>query len=83
MRSAAPKALERVLLPYDRISWLTHACAAASAMMTPGTVLISMHPPVVVHLVALVLQRRFGRPWIADFRNPLWAIQSGPHTAPA
>lgn len=41
-------------------------------MMTPGTVLISTHPPVVTHLVALVLKRRFGRPWIADFRDPLW-----------
>lgn len=65
--------LERVLLPYhDRISWLPHACAAASALMTPGTVLISTHPPVVTHLVALVLKQRFGRPWIADFRDPLW-----------
>lgn len=67
------RTLERLLLPYhDRISWLPHACAAASAAMTPGTVLISTHPPVVTHLVALVLKQRFGRPWIADFRDPLW-----------
>jgi len=65
--------VERLLLPYhDRMSWLPHACAAAAAAMTPGTVLVSTHPPVVTHLVALVLKRRFGRPWIADFRDPLW-----------
>ncbi len=65
--------LERLLLPYhDRLAWLPYACAAASAAMTPGTVVMSTHPPVVTHLAALALKQRFGRPWIADFRDPLW-----------
>ncbi len=64
--------VQRVLLPYDdRLAWLPHACAAASAEVTPGTVLVSTHPPVVTHLAALALKRRTGRPWIADFRDPL------------
>ncbi len=67
------KVLERLLLPHhDRLAWLPHGCAAASAAMTPGTVVISTHPPVVTHLVGLALKRRLGRPWIADFRDPLW-----------
>ena len=64
--------VQRVLLPYDdRLAWLPYACAAASAEVRPGTVLVSTHPPVVTHLAALALKRRTGRPWIADFRDPL------------
>jgi len=66
------QAVQRVLLPYDdRLAWLPYACAAASAEVTPSTVLVSTHPPVVTHLAALALKRRTGRPWIADFRDPL------------
>ncbi len=66
------QAAQRVLLPYDdRLAWLPYACAAASAEVAPGTVLVSTHPPVVTHLAALALKRRTGRPWIADFRDPL------------
>jgi len=65
--------LERLLLPYnDRLAWLPYACAAASAAMTSNTVLMSTHPPVVTHLAALALKLHTGRPWIADFRDPLW-----------
>ncbi len=71
------QAVQRVLLPYDdRLAWLPHACAAASREVRPGTVLISTHPPVVTHLAALALKRRTGRPWIADFRDPLWGNPS-------
>ncbi len=64
--------VQRVLLPYDdRLAWLPYACAAAAAEVTPGTVLVSTHPPVVTHLAALALKRQTGRPWIADFRDPL------------
>ena len=70
--SRALRGVQRVLLPYDdRLAWLPYACAAASAEVTPGTVLVSTHPPVVTHLAALALKRRTGRPWIADFRDPL------------
>ena len=65
------RSAQRVLLPYDdRLAWLPYACAAA-AEVTPGTVLVSTHPPVVTHLAALALKRRTGWPWIADFRDPL------------
>ena len=70
--SRSLQGVQRVLLPYDdRLAWLPYACAAASVEVTPGTVLVSTHPPVVTHLAALALKRRTGRPWIADFRDPL------------
>ena len=64
---------ETVVLPYqDRLGWLPHALHAASRTMTAQSILISTHPPVVTHLAALILKLRTGRPWIADFRDPLW-----------
>ena len=69
--------IQRVLLPYDdRLTWLPYACAAASRELTAGTVLLSTHPPVVTHLAALALKQQSGRPWIADFRDPLWGNPS-------
>lgn len=65
--------IQRMLLPYDdRMSWLPHAYGAAARAMTAESVLVSTHPPVVAHLAALVLKMRCGRPWVADFRDPLW-----------
>jgi O-antigen/teichoic acid export membrane protein/glycosyltransferase involved in cell wall biosynthesis len=64
---------ERLLLPYDdRMGWLPFAYVAASRRVGPDTVLFSTHPPTVTHLTALALKHRFGLPWIADFRDPLW-----------
>ena len=64
---------EAFVLPYeDRLGWLPHALHAGARTMTAHSVLISTHPPVVTHLAALILKLRTGRPWIADFRDPLW-----------
>lgn len=64
--------LERATLPYDdRLAWLPHACVAAAAEITPDTILMSTHPPIVTHLAALALKQRTGQPWIADFSDPL------------
>ncbi len=64
---------ERLLLPYDdRMGWLPFAYVAASGRICPDTVLFSTHPPTVTHLTALALKHRFGLPWVADFRDPLW-----------
>jgi hypothetical protein len=71
--AAAIHVAERLLLPYDdRMGWLPSAYVAASRRIGPGTVLFSTHPPTVTHLTALALKHRFGLPWIADFRDPLW-----------
>ena len=64
--------LERAVLPHDdRLAWLPHACAEAAAEITPDTILMSTHPPIVTHLAAMALKQRTGQPWIADFRDLL------------
>jgi hypothetical protein len=65
--------IQRMVLPYnDRLGWMPYAYAAGAQTLTSRSVLISTHPPVVTHLAALALKLRYGRPWIADFRDPLW-----------
>ena len=64
---------ERVLMPYDdRLGWFPGAYDAAQSALRPDTVVLSTHPPVVTHLVALALKQKHGCPWIADFRDPLY-----------
>ena len=71
--AGALHAAERMFLPYeDRLGWFPHAYSAAVGRLHPGTVLFSTHPPTVTHLTAMALKARFGLPWIADFRDPLW-----------
>ena len=66
--------IERFVLPYDdRLPWIPHGYRAAVRLLVKDSnqVVISTHPPVATHLVALLLKRRFGMKWIADFRDPL------------
>ncbi len=73
IRAAALAHLERLLMPYDdRLVWLPHALHVACAELLPGTVVVSSHPPLVTHFVALALKQRCGLPWVADFRDPLF-----------
>ncbi len=72
-RSRVLQLFEKFILPYeDRLGWLPHALRAGTRTMTADSVIISTHPPVVTHVAALILKLRTGRPWIADFRDPLW-----------
>lgn len=73
---------ERFALPYDdRLPWIPHGYRAAARLLTqnPDQIVLSTHPPVATHLVALLLKRRFNIKWIADFRDPLRgnAIRNG------
>ena len=55
-----------------RAVWLPKAwpaCARAWKEHRPDAVLTS-GPPHVVHLLGLLLKRRYGLPWVADFRDP-------------
>jgi hypothetical protein len=51
--------------------------AGARAIRGSGIdVVYSTYPMPSAHLIGLRLKRRFGLPWIADFRDP-WAVSSG------
>ena len=61
-------------LPYnERLEWLPHALARSRHILEQNQIqaVISTAPPTSVHLAALILKRRFGVKWIADFRDPL------------
>lgn len=89
LRSPAPPETTLVPVPYPRsilarplraidpfAAWLLQAAAASvkavrehrpDAILTTG-------PPHVTHAVGLYLKRRFGIPWIADFRDPWMTV---------
>ncbi|MBX9627262.1 MAG: glycosyltransferase [Gemmataceae bacterium] len=59
-------------------SWLPRglaACRRAVRETRPAAVLTS-GPPHCVHLLGLALKRRYGLPWVADFRDP-WLSNIG------
>jgi hypothetical protein len=57
----------------DRLKWVAPAVEAASHALqeNPRTVVFSSYPPVCTHVAGLILKRRFGNRWIADFRDPM------------
>ena len=61
-----------MLLPDSYAGWARRARRVAAARLERGdvTALLSSSPPDSVHLAALPLARRFGLPWVADFRDP-------------
>jgi len=61
-----------VLLPDSYVGWYPFAVRAASRLLAEGPfdALYSTSPPETSHLVAYRLHRRFGLPWVADFRDP-------------
>jgi glycosyltransferase involved in cell wall biosynthesis len=64
------------LLPDSYAGWAPRARRAAAARLARGGVsaVLSTSPPDSVHLAALPLARRFGLPWVADFRDPWIAL---------
>jgi glycosyltransferase involved in cell wall biosynthesis len=60
----------RLLAYYS--SWLPRAwpvCVRAIRIHKPAAILTS-GPPHAIHVLGLLLKRRFGLPWVADFRDP-------------
>ncbi len=70
------RAIRKFLLPGAiGIRWSSLAYQAAAKFITshPGDdiTIFSTWPPLGTHMAASRLKRRFGLPWIADFRDPL------------
>jgi glycosyltransferase involved in cell wall biosynthesis len=62
-------------LPYnDQLSWVVPALLEAEKAIaeTRPLAIMSTSPPVACHVAALALKARYGLPWIADFRDPLY-----------
>jgi len=68
-------ALRKSLFPNDEgVLWAWSAARFARALhrKEPVAAVLSTFPPVNTHLAALWLKRSCQRPWIADFRDPLY-----------
>ena len=61
-----------LIFPDDQISWVPFAIRSAEHVLrdTPCDVLYSTSPPITGHVIAGLLKRRSGLPWVADFRDP-------------
>ncbi len=60
-----------IFIPDVQITWLPAALWSALRHLrrAPADILFSTFPPASSHLLALLLKRRLGIPWVADFRD--------------
>ncbi len=60
------------LIPDPYVGWSGRGRAVAARLLERGgfDAVLSTSPPDSVHLAAAALKRRFGLPWVADFRDP-------------
>lgn len=68
---AMASALRFALIPDDRVGWVPFARREAERIIArsrPDAILTSSYPNS-THLVGVHLKRRFGIPWVADFRD--------------
>ncbi|NOT35182.1 MAG: glycosyltransferase [Candidatus Eisenbacteria bacterium] len=66
------RAVDWFAFPDSYAGWAARARAVAARRLARGdiSVLLSSSPPDSSHLAARSLARRFGLPWVADFRDP-------------
>jgi len=71
-RPVVERAARLTLLPCDcGITWVPRVIRVANRWRGESRLLISTSPPLTTHLAALWAKKKFGWPWIADFRDPL------------
>lgn len=61
-----------LFLPDARVGWVPFALRRARRLMdeAPFDLVLTSGPPPSTHLVGRALARRYGVPWVADFRDP-------------
>ena len=61
-----------VFLPDARVGWVPYARRAARRLVRDNApdVIMTTGPPHSTHFIGSFLQRRYGIPWVADFRDP-------------
>ncbi len=69
----AAAVIQRIVPYNEQLPWAPHALSAAQRILqeTPVRAIYSTGPPVVSHIVAMLLKLRTGLPWVADFQDPL------------
>jgi glycosyltransferase involved in cell wall biosynthesis len=72
-----------MLIPDSYIGWRRFALRQARAVLRddPPQAILSTGPPETNHLVARAVQHASGLPWVADFRDPWFALHL--HPAPS
>ncbi len=72
-----------LFIPDARVGWLPFAFVRGSHLLRrqPFDAIMTSTPPHSAHLAAWMLSRRFGVPWLADFRDP-WTDISYLHDMP-
>lgn len=72
-----------LFVPDSRIGWLRPACSMGADIIAreKPDIIFSSAPPYTAHLVAGKLHKRFGLPWVADFRDP-WFENLAYNTVP-
>ena len=65
-----------ITFPDDRKRWYNSAVKAASKFLDKEKVdaIVSTSPPIISHLIANKLKKRYQIPWIADMRDP-WSLK--------
>lgn len=72
LNAAWAGAVRFLFFPDDQVAWVPFAVRSAlrAHRRNPVNAIYSSSPPVTSHLVAGLVKRRTGVPWIADFRDP-------------
>jgi len=72
--------LQRLNPQNDRLGWLAPALKVARQIMRTNRldVVVSTYPPLVTHIAALILKKKYKLRWVADFRDPLHGNLSRP-----
>jgi glycosyltransferase involved in cell wall biosynthesis len=71
--AGAARLVQRYWPYHEHIEWIPTAVTQARRLIERHNIaaILSTSPPVSTHVVALWLKRRYGLPWVADFRDPI------------
>lgn len=84
LRSFARIVKDELTFPDPTASWIPRAVALGSSALANEKfdAIFSTAHPASAHVIAWILARRFGLPWIADYRDPWYGNRYVRHTWP-